>query len=94
MKASDTSPGNNSKIDNEIRSILFGASGGVSDMAEEELQQIKSLIASELERTSKEAQLSILRGFRRRDFVRDDFYESAVLDRIQIITTKESTKDE
>ena len=29
-----------------------------------------------------EAQLEILRGFRRRDFVRDDFYEAAVIDRI------------
>lgn len=36
----------------------------------------------EIERATTAAQLSILRGFRRRDFVRGDFYEMAILDRL------------
>lgn len=38
---------------------------------------------------AREAQQSILRGFRRRDFVRDDFYEVAVIDRLAELTHKQ-----
>lgn len=40
---------------------------------------------TEIAKARKEAQLQILRGFRRHDFVRGDFYELAVIDRIQKI---------
>ena len=47
----------------------------------EEDEAVQALLA--LMRDERiEAQLEILRGFRRRDFVRDDFYEAAVIDRI------------
>jgi hypothetical protein len=45
--------------------------------------------AAKLQQLLVEAQLHILRGFRRRDFVRDDFYEHAIIDRIAQLTAKE-----
>lgn len=43
---------------------------------------LKTLLTSEKNKAVVEAQLSILRGFRRRDFTREDFYEHAILDRL------------
>lgn len=65
-------------------------SNGMSSPIESKNQEIVEigiddlmvLVTAEVEKARQEAQLHILRGFRRRDFARDDFYESAIIDRI------------
>lgn len=45
-------------------------------------QKVKSAIQAHLQEAIVAAQLEILMGFRRRDFVREDMYEAAVIKRI------------
>lgn len=63
----------------------FGAGDDVivsSEVLQKYLTAQKQAIQSLIEREVRNAQSEILQGFRRRDFVREDIYRTAVTDRL------------
>ncbi len=54
--------------------------------------EAKAAIQHHIDEMVRQAQLHILRGFRRRDFKLDAFYETAVLDRLTTLTKSEGGK--
>lgn len=71
-----------SRWDKQIRTPYAELSAKEQDSDMEQVDRYWPLIEKYTEQVAREAQLSILRGFRRRDFQRDDFYEGAVIERI------------
>lgn len=82
-----------SGIDDELKAktieypegFRFGAGDDVivsSEVLQKYLTAQKQAIQSLIEREVRNAQSEILQGFRRRDFVREDIYRTAVTDRL------------
>lgn len=54
----------------------------ISESIAQAAQAITTRLAKEVAEARRDGEIGILRGFRRRDFVREDFYEHAVIDRL------------
>ncbi len=54
----------------------------------EQLDVVKSKLQKHIEIENLRSRIDLLIGFRRRDFVSDDFYENSVLDRITELEKK------